>query len=464
MSTAILGAQRATTRNVPTGRGDDSAVMLAKALGYKLLPWQSEVLTLSACTDRSGLWKAFENVIIAPRQQGKSFVVIPRVLAGALVYGERLIVYSAHENKTAQETWLLMREACQSDLIAPYVRQIRHASGSESVWFTNGSRFLLRSRTRTAGRGLSPDTLLLDEAFAITGDMVSALLPSMAARVNPQIYYLSSAGTWQSEILLQLRKRGHARTSPRMAYWEWHADPTDDVRDERVWARANPSYGVLSTKESVLRELESMSLRAFQRERLGIWSESFAETTMSEEDIHAVVVDVPLPPRDGRPMAWGVDVATDRSTAAVSACFRNDDGTPTVVLVESRPGAGWLPQRLGELAASYANEGFAYDHRGGIIDLMDRARREFDVETLPLKFSEYPAACAGFTQSVADRSVRIGRAPELVADAVNATARMVSTGWVFDRKVTTSPIRLISATCALYALDHGNGAQSVAVY
>lgn len=464
MTTAIKGSQRATTRLVPSGRGDDSSVRIADALGYNLIPWQQEVLTLSTCSDRSGLWKSFENVIIAPRQQGKSFLVIPRILAGLLVYGERLVVYSAHEYRTAQETWLMMREACQHPAIAPYVRQVKISLGAESVTFTNGSRFLLRSRTKFAGRGMSPDVLFLDEAFALTQDMMASLIPSMAARPNPQIYYLSSAGSWQSEVLLSLRKRGHAKTANRLAYWEWGATPDEDPRDERVWARTNPSYGVLSTRESVLNELESMTVRQFQRERLGVWWESFTETAMTEEDVYSCAVDVPPPPRDGRPIGWGVEVLTDRSASAICAAFRDDDQRPNVVLVESRPGAGWVPERLGELAMTYGGEGFAFDSKGGIVDLMDRAARDYDVVPLPLKYQQYPAACAGFTQAVADHSLRIGRVPELMTDAVNATARMLPNGWVWDRRVTTPPARLIAATCALYALDHGSGAASVAVY
>jgi hypothetical protein len=112
VSTAVLeGAQKATTRIVPRGRGDDSAVTLAAHLGWDLFPWQREVLTLSANVKPNGRWATFENVVIAPRQQGKSFVVVPRALAGCLLFGERLVVYSAHEYKTAQETWLMIREA-----------------------------------------------------------------------------------------------------------------------------------------------------------------------------------------------------------------------------------------------------------------------------------------------------------------------------------------------------------------
>jgi hypothetical protein len=343
------------------------------------------------------------------------------------------------------------------------VRQIRESGGRETIEFTNGARFKMMARTNSSLRGFSPDCLLLDEAFSITNEVIAAVIPAVSARPNPQVYYFSTAGSWQSEVLLALRKRGHSRVASGLGYWEWHARHGDDIRDEKVWKGANPSYGVLQTRETIERELEAMTVRSFMRERLGIWSESFVESAMTEEDVEAVAVAVPTPPRDNRPMGWGVDVAPDRSSASIAAAFHGDDGVPVVLIVETRPGAGWLPHRLGELAATYANDGFAFDAKGGLVDLMDRAARDFDVPTVPLKYNDYPAACAGFTQAVADRSVHIARMPELIADASKATARMLPNGWIWDRKVSTPPVRLIAATCALYALDHGTGSSGVGV-
>lgn len=455
--TPCLGSQRATTRLLPPGTRDDSAAELAADLGLNLLPWQKEMLGESARM-RNGRWSAFEVAALVPRQQGKSFVLVSRALAGCLVYGERLVLYSAHEYRTAAETWRLMQELCDEEgPLGPYVRQIRVTDGKQMVEFDNGCRFKMIARTKTSGRGFSPDCILLDEAFALNGEMMASMLPSLSARPNPQIWYVSSAGTWQSDVLLAMRRRGHVKTTGGLAFWDWYADPADDYRSEKTWAKTNPSYGYLLSRAAVERELESMSLRAFQRERLGIWSESFAETVFDESDVNAVTIDSPQPPRDGRPVGWGVDVDRARTGAAISAAFHGPDGKAVVVLVEERPGAGWVPQRLAELGDLYGSMGVAYDAKGGITDLLDRANREWGVEIMPLKYAEYPAACAAFAQAVADRRMVMGRAPGLIGDAVSATAANVTTGWVWDRKVTTEPIRLISATCARHALDHGSG-------
>jgi len=426
-------------------------------------PWQKEILCESARTT-GNRWSAFEVAALVPRQNGKSYLVAMRALAGALIYGEKLIIYSAHEYRTAQETWRLVRDICDSDVMRPYIKRIRLMAGGELIEFNNGARFKMIARTRTSGRGFSPDCLLLDESFALSADVMAALVPSVAARPNPQIWYLSSAGTWESQVLLELRRRGHSKSTNSFAYWEWHADPTSDYRDPRVWAGTNPAYGRRLTHHSISRELESMSKRAFCRERLGIWSESTVETVLAEDAINALTIESPPPPTDGRHMGWGVDAAWDRTGGAICVAFHADDGQPLVALVDARPGAGWIPERLAELSERYEIESVAFDARGGITDLMDRANRDHAIELAPMRHQDYPAACANLAQRVTDRSMHFGNAPMLISDAINATAQTTSNGWIWNRKVTTPPTHLIASTAALWALEHSDGGAGVAVY
>ena len=459
----LLGSQRATTRRVPRGRADPDVVDLARRLGMGLEPWQEDILG-GACRTTGPRWSAFEVAAIVPRQNGKSYLVPARAVAGALLFGERLIIYSAHEYRTAQETWRLMRDLCESDWLAPYVKRVRVMAGGEVVEFTNGARFKMMARTRTSGRGFSPDCLLLDEAFALSADVIAAVLPSMAARPNPQVWYLSSAGTYDSETLLGVRRRGHAGSDPGLAYWEWHASTTDDPSDPRVHAAANPAYGGRLKAEAVAREYHTMTRSAFLRERLGVWSRTVVESMWDDATIGPLVVDPGPPPADGRPIGWGVDAAWDRSGAAIAAAHYGDDGVPVLTLVAARPGAGWVPAELADLGDRYELDAVAYDHRGGLVDLMDHAERDHGIRPAPMRYADYPAACADLAQRVTDGSVRFARAPMLVSDATHASALSLPSGWVWSRKVTTPPTHLIAATAALWALERVNGGSAVAVY
>ena len=52
-----------------------------------------------------GKWAAFETALIVPRQNGKGSILEARELAGLFLFGEQLILHSAHEFKTAQEAF-----------------------------------------------------------------------------------------------------------------------------------------------------------------------------------------------------------------------------------------------------------------------------------------------------------------------------------------------------------------------
>lgn len=459
----LLGAQDATLRLVPPGRSDDRGVRLAGKLGINLDPWQADILSESART-QGDHWSAREVATIVPRQNGKTYLTVARILAGALLYGEKLIVYSAHQHRTAREMWMLLREICSHDLLKRRVHIPSDQERREQINFDNGSRFRIFSRSRGAIRGMSPDVVIFDEALMLTNEMVDAAMPALAAKANAQIWYLSSAGTFESFTLLRLRQRGHAGGGPGFAYWEWFATEDDDYRDPRVHAKANPAYGTRLMSRAVDTELQSLSKRAFQRERLGVWQESAVDPVLRESDVVALTVPLPTPPEDNRSIGWGVDVSTDRTVTSVAAAFDGPDGVPVVVTVDGRSGCAWLPERLAQLAYKYGAEPVAFDARAGLVDLMERAEREFDVPILPLRWADYPIACAAFAQRVAEHRVHFGQAPPLLMDAVTAVARPMPTGWVWDRKTSTPPTHLIAATCALHALEHNVGGSAVSIF
>jgi phage terminase large subunit-like protein len=440
-------------------------VTLARAAGMPLYPWQAEILTESARRQSDGAWSAYEVGAIVPRQNGKSFLIVARALAGALLYNDMLTLYSAHEMRTARDVWNLMLGLCRGDYLEPLVSKVYNNGSIQEITFHNGAKFRMMTRSKTAGRGMSPDCVLFDEALFLAEDVLSAILPAMSARPNPQIWYVSSAGTWESRVLANLRSRGHKVSTRDLAYWEWWGSDEDDVNDPVVWASKNPSYGLGGLGERTIRlELSMLSRKAFQRERLGVWQQSAIEPLLSADDIERLAVPVPQPPTDGRTIGWGLDVSSDRSNAAIAAAFRDDEGIPVVTLVDIRGGAAWVLDRLSELDQAYSIDTVAFDAKGNIVDLMERLDRDYSIGIQPLRQVDYTAACAAFAQHVTEGTVRIGRAPALISDCGAASARTFTGGWVWDRKTPTPPTALIAATDALYSLEHGEGGRNVSVY
>jgi hypothetical protein len=74
------------------------------------------------------------------------------------------------------------------------VKRIYNGNGEERIEMNGGARLLFKARTKTGGRGLTGDKVILDEAFALQPGHMGALLPTLSVRPDPQVLYGSSAG------------------------------------------------------------------------------------------------------------------------------------------------------------------------------------------------------------------------------------------------------------------------------
>jgi phage terminase large subunit-like protein len=100
---------------------------------------------------------------------------------------------------------------------------------------------------------------------------MAALLPTLSARPNPQIWYTSTAGLPSSSQLGLVRARGLRGDDPSLAFFEWSVDRDDyDPGDPRCWAQANPGMGIRITSEYIAKERAALSPAEFARERLSV--------------------------------------------------------------------------------------------------------------------------------------------------------------------------------------------------
>ena len=290
------GVQLPRIESVPlfvTSAADD-AVDLAAAAGLVLDPWQEYVLRGSLGERADGRWAAFRACLVLPRQNGKNAVLEARELAGALLFGEKLIIHTAHEFKTTYNSMVTLMNRLRTSELMEYVRgfdgeqadDIRDVDGFKTgnnpgITFTNGAQIMYAARSKGSGRGFTGDLVILDEAYALKSSEMDALLPTMAAKSiegNPQVWFTSSAGMADSDLLQSLRRQGVAKSSERLAYYEWSAEDDADSLDREAWYQANPGLGYRISEEFIQDEFETLtkegqgSDEGFRRERLGIWA------------------------------------------------------------------------------------------------------------------------------------------------------------------------------------------------
>lgn len=172
----------------------DKAVWLALSAGLLLDDWQEELLRRSL-ESNGEQWTHFEVGCIAPRQNGKNVVIEARELAGLFLDDEcELIIHSAHEFATSLEASRRLLYLIESTPeLDRQVARVSRSHGDEGIELDDGSRIRFRTRTKGGGRGFSSDLLVLDEAMELPESAYGALLPTLSARPNPQIWYTGSA-------------------------------------------------------------------------------------------------------------------------------------------------------------------------------------------------------------------------------------------------------------------------------
>jgi phage terminase large subunit-like protein len=271
----LLGSQEPRVCSLPlfdSDRSGQNAVALAGEAGLRLDPWQRLVLE-SGLRRRGGKWAAFEVALIVARQNGKGTVLEALELAALFLYPDvRMILHSAHQFKTAAEAFLRVRALIEDNPdFDRKVARIRTAAGAEAIELKDGKRLRFVARSSGSGRGFTSDLVILDEAYELGDQQMAALLPTLSARPDPQVWYTSTAGGPDSIQLGRVRARGVAGADQSLAFMEWSADEAAyDPADPQDWALANPGLGIRIAPEYIEREMAALGAEAFARERLSI--------------------------------------------------------------------------------------------------------------------------------------------------------------------------------------------------
>jgi hypothetical protein len=165
-------------------------VDLAATYGRILDAEQALVVDAILSEGPDGNWAALEAAVVCSRQNLKTFVLECIALGKLFLFGSELIIWSAHLFETAQESFRDLDEIVTNyDHLRKRVKTISRANGDEGIELTSGQRIKFRARSKSGGRGLSGDDVILDEAFALQPGHLGALIPTLSARPNPQILY-----------------------------------------------------------------------------------------------------------------------------------------------------------------------------------------------------------------------------------------------------------------------------------
>jgi len=453
--------------------------------GKPLDPWQQDAVDLILGVDADGEWVCFEYVEMCTRQNGKGAILEARALIGFLLLGEALIMWSAHEYKTAMEAFRRMRTLIRrlgtvvNDnlvLVDGIYIKINNTHGDEGFErLDNEQRIRFVARSKDSGRGFTGDLNIIDETYAYTVDQQDALGPTMLATANPQFIYTSTPPlTAESgEVLYSLRERAEAMiesgvVDDALGYRDWGMDhdldkfEEIDFDDPDNYRATNPALCTGRVTIKKIRKLRKMlGARGFARECFGLWPKRRQGGGAIDPKVWAAMLD-PESKRDGD-IALGVDIEPSRGYAAIGLYGTRADELGHVQILDYRAGTDWIVARLVELRevldpvaigmgrGTYKSLAIDLTEAGLTVpdDPAEPARGDLAV----LDYVEMSAATSEMIDAITVKSFRHKGQTQLDESAAGVKIRETTDSVAWSRKgVDSSATPIVSVTEARYVL------------
>lgn len=468
----VLGSYEPTFLWVPPHESTlgGEVIDLAASAGLILDPAQQLVINGGFAVDSQYRWLLFEVAQILSRQNGKDGTFEAAELAWLFLFGEQLIIHSAHLFETSREHFLRIKARIDNyDHLRRRVRRMREGRGSEEIELLTGERLKFMTRKGGAGRGFTANKLIMNEAMYLDAMMMAAGLPTMATIENAQVWYGGSAGMRHSTQLALVRRRGYACDDPALMLAEWAIDPRpveeggDDRSLPQTWAKVNPALGAPApgrriTVEYVEKEAAALGgydSPAFGMERLGVgdWPEDDeAWDVISEQTwLDAARPDVDIV--EGMTVCFAGDTDPVRKVTTIAACARLRSGQLVVQAVERHRGTAWVVDWLVEYSEQWTVCATVILRNGALAMVIDEARRrKLHIES-PSKI-EYAQACGRFTQGI-EGGATVHVAQAMVNRCV-AGARKIENpegGWVWSRSSPVDVAPVVAPTLAAWGLE-----------
>lgn len=434
----LLGSQEPCVRIAPIYNETDGldAERILKSGGLILDPWQSLVLCDWMALDRSCKWLCRTCGGSVPRQNGKTGVVEARAEAGMIMYNEQ-VIYTAHLQKTATETFEEMASFFDTLKLRKYLKDIKTALGREQIILKSGARVKFLARTRNGGRGQHGDLLIFDEAQELSVEAQASFIPAISASINPQTVYVGTPPDPSSDGTVFRGIRGKAidgKTSST-AWFEYSVEEIGDVTNRDRWAETNPALGRRILQTTIEGELEQMPADTFARERLGWWTpvvEHKVEYAIPKDTWDACKSTEPKP--EGK-TAYGVKFSADGSMVALCGAVIPDNGPARISLIDMRPTghgirwlADWLNDRYNKACC------VVIDGRNGVDVLVERISDTWRMKGSVVRPStkDMIAATGTLMDALAEKSVTWFWQQEALEDsAITSVKRPLGGGWGF---------------------------------
>lgn len=455
-SSRLMGCQEPSVKICPKYNKSDGmrAAKVLQAGGLILDEWQSNIMDDWLAYTPASKWVCRTCGGSVPRQNGKTGLVAGRSEAGMLLYNEQ-VIYTAHLQKTATETFEEMAAFFDSPSLRNYLKDIKTALGREQIILKSGARVKFLARTRNGGRGQHGDLLIFDEAQNLDSDAQASFLPAISASLNPQTIYVGTppdpneVGT----VFREIRSKALGKKTKTTSWFEFSVKEIGDVTDKKRWAETNPALGKRILETTIEGECEQMDKDTFARERLGWWTpiiEAKEDYVISKATWEKCASNEPKP--EGK-TAFGVKFSADGSLVALCGAVLPQEGKARISLIETRPtamGTQWLADFLNERYTKASC--VVIDGRNGVDVLIDKIANTWKYKGSVIRptAKEVIASVSMLTDALNEETVTWYVEQEILKNsALSSVKRPIAGGFGFGGELS-SPIE--ACALALYGV------------
>lgn len=428
---------------------------MARFLDTPLMPWQSQVarVVTERRADGKG-WRYPVVVLTVPRQSGKTTIMRAIMAQRTLRYPGVQVFYTAQSGKDARERWDDLVDLV--DIKCPALVNVRRAAGRECMEWKNGrGQVRLFAPTKKALHGYTPESVMLDEAFAFDEDLGAALLgaivPSQATLSERQMWIVSTAGDEESTWFKRWINRGRESLedpAASIAYFEWSAEDGLDLSDPATYAAFHPAIGYTQTAEEMAQALELLGASEFERAYGNRWA-AVENYVVSTETLNACLNDNQTPPADMSQVTLAYDIAADRSAAAIWACWTDEDGTHLRPYL-AKSGIWWVADEIKKARNELGVQRIGADD-GGATRSTTKSLELDGINVTRISARDFANATGEFIHALETGRVDHNGDAGLYEGLAGSTLRRLGEAQAWSRQDTTGAVwNVIAATAALH--------------
>lgn len=359
------------------------AVFLIAEYGYKLDPWQENIINSWLSKDELNNYIVTSAGLALPRQNGKNVCLETREFFGLVILGEK-ILHTAHQVRTSKKSFRRLAQLFTDKRhpeIMELVKSIRYTNGEEAIELWNGGMIEFSARSRQAARGFDGISLVVyDEAQELTDDQVEAIMSTLSASAtgSRQIIYTGTPPYpgCPGEVFRRRRTVCIENSGDHDAWHEWSAEGENidsiNIEDKALWYETNPALGYRLTEEFTEEEKRTMSKDGFARERLGWWSPLLTEKNEKAINEEAWTACKSTNKKPEGKTAYGVKFSPDGAEVILCGAVISENGA-RISQIERRTtdsGIQWLADWLNERYSKASC--VVIDGRNGVDILIDK--------------------------------------------------------------------------------------------